>query len=92
MLQVCIFVPYLHVETPKPIHIPQSELLFDYLKPDMILLERVLRIREGIVLKIGGQPPQDQRMMMKIHKQLTMNNIPESEASNEYEDGTEGQI
>lgn len=77
MMQVCIFVPYLHEETPKPIRIPKSELKLDYLRPDINLLESVLRLRQNIVDKLSGQPSLDQKMMMNIHHQLLMNNIPE---------------
>jgi hypothetical protein len=38
MLQVCLFVPFLHAETPRPAIIPKSELKLNYLlpKPDLI--------------------------------------------------------
>ena len=86
MLQVCIFVPYLHEETPKPQMIPKSELRLDYLKPDPDLIESILRLRQTIIEKIAGQPSQDELLMSTIHQQLLMTGIPEQEPSNEDEE------
>jgi hypothetical protein len=45
MLQVCLFIPFLHQETPRPISIPKSELRLDYLKPKPELLASILSLR-----------------------------------------------
>lgn len=42
MLQVCLFVPFLHPETPRPTSIPKSELKLDFLKPKPDLMSSIL--------------------------------------------------
>jgi hypothetical protein len=42
MLQVCLFVPFLHQETPRPTTIPKSELKLDYLRPKADLMASIL--------------------------------------------------
>lgn len=45
MLQVCLFIPFLHPDTPRPATIPKSELKLDFLKPKPELLASVLSLR-----------------------------------------------
>lgn len=50
MLQVCIFVPFLHVETPKPHNVPKVAPLKDNVIPQAALIKDVLNLR----IKIGA--------------------------------------
>ena len=50
MLQVCIFVPFLHLETPKPTNVPKVAALKENLVPHADLIKEVLNFR----LKIGA--------------------------------------
>ena len=45
MLQMCLFMPFLHPETPRPQYIPKSELKLDYLKPKAEFLASILSLR-----------------------------------------------
>jgi hypothetical protein len=49
MLQVCIFVPFLHAETPRPSVIPKSELKLNYLMPKPDLMTSVIQMRQAIL-------------------------------------------
>ena len=49
MLQVCIFVPFLHVETPKPQNVTKVAPLKENIIPQANLIRDVLNYR----LKIG---------------------------------------
>ena len=49
MLQVCLFIPFLHHETPRPLTIPKSELRLDFLKPKPDLLASILSLRQSIL-------------------------------------------
>lgn len=48
MLYVCIFVPFLHPETPKPQSIPKDKPLKDDELPQAELITRVLNFRNGL--------------------------------------------
>lgn len=50
MLQVCIFVPFLHLETPKPTNVPKVAALKENVVPHAELIKEVLNFR----LKIGA--------------------------------------
>jgi hypothetical protein len=45
MLQVCLFVPFLHEETPRPAVIPKSDLKLSYLLPKADLITSVIQMR-----------------------------------------------
>ena len=62
MLQVCIFVPFLHVETPKPCNVPKVPALKESFVPQAALIREVLNQR----LKIGQI--QKQRALDKKEK------------------------
>ena len=49
MLQVCLFVPFLHEETPRPAVIPKSELKLNYLLPKPDLVASVIQMRQAIL-------------------------------------------
>ena len=50
MVQVCIFVPFLHLETPKPTNVPKVAALKENVVPHAELIKEVLNYR----LKIGA--------------------------------------
>ena len=62
MLQVCIFVPFLHVETPKPQNVPKVAPLKENVIPQANLIRDVLNYR----MKIG----QNQRAKEAEKKEL----------------------
>ena len=49
MLQVCIFVPFLHSETPKPQNVPKTAPTKEGIVPQANMIREVLNFR----LKIG---------------------------------------
>lgn len=49
MFQVCVFVPFLHLETPRPQNITKVPPLKDNIIPHADLINKVLRYR----LKVG---------------------------------------
>lgn len=49
MLQVCIFVPFLHADTPKPQNVPKTGPSKDNVVPQADLIRDVLNFR----LRIG---------------------------------------
>ena len=51
MLQVCIFVPFLHTETPKPQNVPKVPPMKESVVPQAALIRDVLNYR----MKIGQQ-------------------------------------
>jgi len=50
MIQVCIFVPFLHLETPKPQNVPKVPAIKENLVPHADLIKEVLNFR----LKVGA--------------------------------------
>lgn len=43
MLEVCIFMPFLHRDTPKPMVIPKSEeLKLEWLRPDPGIMSAII--------------------------------------------------
>ena len=48
MLQVCLFVPFLHTEIPKPDIIPKSELKLNYLLPKPDIITNFMQMRQAI--------------------------------------------
>lgn len=84
MLQVCLFVPFLNEETPRPQTIPKSELKFEYLKPEPTLLASILSLRQNILLAHGNKKGPAPNSMMQ--------NIPEmaSQREDEEEDTPNG--
>ena len=50
MIQVCIFVPFLHLETPKPQNVPKVPALKENAVPHTDLIREVLNYR----LKVGA--------------------------------------
>ena len=48
MMQVCIFVPFLHAETPKPQNIPKVPSSKDSAVPHAFLISRVLNFRNSL--------------------------------------------
>lgn len=73
MLQVCLFVPFLHQETPRPTTIPKSELKLDYLRPKADLMASILQMRQQI---LQNQTTTQSEVYSKNRDQL-MSNIPE---------------
>ena len=64
MLQVCIFVPFLHVETPKPQNVPKVAPLKDNVVPQADLIRDVLnhRLKIGMIQK---QKEQEQKELLR---------------------------
>jgi len=48
MIQVCIFVPFLHLETPKPQNVPKIRPLKENIVPHADLIKGVLKYRSKI--------------------------------------------
>ena len=53
MLQVCIFVPFLHADTPKPMNVPKTAPAKEGIVPQANMIRDVLnfRIRIGQIQK-----------------------------------------
>ena len=51
MLQVCIFVPLLHKETPKPKNIPKTAASKENAVPHYVLIREILNFR----MRIGNE-------------------------------------
>ena len=64
MLQVCIFVPFLHVETPKPINVPKVAPLKENVVPQANLIRDVLNYR----MKIGIQQKAKEQERKELQK------------------------
>ena len=64
MLQVCIFVPFLHVDTPKPINVPKVAPLKENVVPQANLIRDVLNYR----MKIGIQQKAKEQERKELQK------------------------
>ena len=82
MLQVCLFVPFLHPDTPRPASIPKSELKLDYLKPKADLMASILQMRQQIL----QSQTTTQNEIYSENKNQLMSNIPEMASIIEDED------
>lgn len=84
MLQVCIFVPFLHAETPKPINVPKTAPVKDGIVPQANMIRDVLNFR----IKIGQVQKEKQerrRLQLEIQEQnylhQSFEHVPESNAA-----------
>lgn len=68
MLQVCIFVPFLHVETPKPQNVTKVAPLKENVVPQANLIRDVLNYR----LKIGVQQKAREAEKKELQRQQEM--------------------
>jgi hypothetical protein len=90
MLQVCLFVPFLHAETPRPAIIPKSELKLNYLLPKPDLITSVIQMRQAILQTQSQSQELDSRNLgLKDHRNLMMSNIPEQASFHEDEEEDE---
>ena len=76
MLQVCIFVPFLHAETPKPQNVPKTAPAKEGVVPQANMIREVLnfRIKIGQVQKDKLENKRIQQEIMEQREQNYLNN------------------
>eukprot|EP00347_Sterkiella_histriomuscorum_P007944 403346968 len=86
MIQVCIFLPFLNPETPRPQNIPKSDLKLDYLKPNPYLIQSIVKTRQDIMEHLSKKSLSTvQKNNNKFHPK-EMTGIPELEPFNEEDE------
>ena len=80
MLQVCIFVPFLHLETPKPTNVPKVAALKETLVPHAELIKEVLnfRLKIGAVQKAKEQERRERQQMHEFELQKQAQSVGNS--------------
>ena len=76
MLQVCIFVPFLHSDTPKPLNVPKTVAMKEGVVPQAEMIRQVLNYR----IKIGQiQKDKREKKRLQLERQeISVEQHPES--------------
>ncbi|CDW89760.1 UNKNOWN [Stylonychia lemnae] len=82
MILACIFMPFLHQETPIIIRIQKSELKLEFLRPNPDLIQTILKVRQDIIDGITKQQA-NSYMSNSILNSKPMVGIPETDPFNE---------